>query len=182
MLAIGIAPAPATPGIFQRPCDLQRFLGFLIIRLELVEADRPVAAVAERRLAFEPFGTPAKGDHRVVNRAAAHATAGIVGAELDRIGPARDPFVGPEEAALVTLVRGEVVQGPPKRASIEGYDREAGLRELAGERTAARARSDDCEIDLVVIVVAAHRRPFAGPEDIRRTTVSRSGLCDLKHR
>src|SRR5512146_1638826 len=104
MLAIGIALAPASPRIFQRTRDLQSLLGFLIIRLELVEGDRPVAAVAERRFALKPFGPPAKRDHRVVDRAPADSAARIVGAELDRIRPAGDPLIGPEQSALITLV------------------------------------------------------------------------------
>src|SRR5690348_10113063 len=182
MLAIGIAFAPAPPWIFQGARDLQGLLGFLVIRLELVEADRPVAAVTERRLALEPFGPPAKRDHRVVDRASPDSAAGVVGAKLDRIGAAGNPLVGPEQTPLIAFIRGEVVERSPERSGIERHYGEAGFRELARKRPAAGTRSYDCEIDLVIVIIAAHRGPFAGPEDIRGLTVSRSGLGDFKHR
>src|SRR6185437_14557433 len=99
VLAIRIALAPPAPRIFERAGDLQRFLGLLVIRLELVEADRPVAAVAEHRLALEPLRPPAQRDHRVMDCAPADSAPAIVRSELDRVGAAGDPVVGPVEAA-----------------------------------------------------------------------------------
>src|SRR5207245_2017864 len=78
MRAIGIAPAPPAPGIADRPGHLQRLLGFLIIRFELVEADRPVARIAELRARLEPFRAPAECDHGVVDGGAADAAARII--------------------------------------------------------------------------------------------------------
>ena len=182
MRPIGIALAPLAPRVADRARDLQRLFCFLVIGFELVEADRPVAAVAEPGLRLEPLRPPAQGDHGVVNGTSADPAAAVVGTELDRVGAAGDAVVGPKQAALRPLVGDEVLERPPEWPGFECDDGEAGFRELAGERSAASAGTDDREVDLFAIGIATHRHPLALPEDIGRMAVHGAQLGHIKHR
>src|SRR6185437_14799740 len=102
--------------------------------------------------------------------------AGVVGAELHRVLAVDDTLIGPVELLLVVLVRGEVLERPPIRACIEGHDREAILREFAGESTAACARSDDREVHRLIERVLAHGRPTAVAKDVRARPPMARGL------
>src|SRR5579884_468191 len=100
MRAIGVALAALAPGVVKRPRNLECFLRLLVIRLEFIEADRPIAPIAECRAALEPLGSPAERDHRVVDRASTDTATAVVGAEFDWIGAARDPVIRPVKPAL----------------------------------------------------------------------------------
>jgi len=49
--------------------------------------------------------------------------------------------------------------GVPERAGVEGYDPPPGAGEALQQHSPARAAADDDQVDLVVVVEAAHVRP-----------------------
>ena len=172
--AVGIARPLRTPWISYRAGDLQRLLDLVVVVPHLAPIERPVGAVAEKRARLEPFRAKAQRHHREMHGRAADRLAGIVGAELKRILAVDDALISPVELRLLRLVRGEILERTPVRTGIERHDREACLREPAGQRSAAGAGADDGEIDRVVVAVFAHRHPGADAEHVGRASVARA--------
>src|SRR5207248_648064 len=112
----------------------------------------------------------------------ANGLTAVVDAELDRVIAAGDPLVLPEELLLLGLVGREVLERSPERTGIEGDDGKARFGEFARKGPSACASADDCEIDLLGVIVAAHRHPLAFAKHVRRTAVDRARLGDLRHR
>src|SRR5262249_29343860 len=81
---------------------------------------------------------------------AADRLAGIVRAELQRVGAVDDALVAPVELGLMRLVGSKILERPPIGAGIERDDREAVFGELAGEGAGAGTGSDDDNIDPLV--------------------------------
>ncbi len=170
--AIRIARARRPPRIADRAADLQRLLDLAVVMPHLAPVERPVDAVAECAARAEPFGPKPQRHHREVHGAAADRAAAVVGAERQRIGAVADAFVGPEQLALMRLVRCELLERPPPRARVECDDRIAVFRELARERAAAGAGADDHEVDRIVVAKHAHRHPAANAQRVRCTAVA----------
>src|SRR3954451_24085223 len=104
-----------------------------------------------------------------MHRRSADRLAAVVAAHLQRIVTVDDTIVGPVQLCLLRLVGGEILQRPEIGTGIERDDREAVLGELARQRAAAGAGTDDGEITLTATGVLPHRHPAAGPENIRCT-------------
>src|SRR5438067_1764093 len=104
-----------------------------------------------------------------MNRASANGPAAVVDPELDRVIAAGDPLVFPVELLLLGLVGREVLKRSPERARIESDDGKSRFGEFAREGPSPRARADNHEIDLLGVIVAAHRHPPAFAKHVRRT-------------
>ena len=176
MRAIRVTRPLRSPGIGQRPGDVDLPLGDSVVMPHLLPGDRPVRAVTERRAGLEPLGSEAQRHHRVMDGRSAHRLARIVAAHLDRVRAVEDALIGPVKLVLRGFVRCKILERAEIAARIEGDDRKALLREQRGERSAAGAGPDDDEIDGFALSILAHRHPAALAEDIGRPALRRSGL------
>ena len=167
MRAIGVTRSLRSPGIGQRPGDVDLPLGNSVIAPHLLPGDRPIRAVAERRARLEPLGSEAQRHHRVMDGRSAYRLARIVAAHLDRVWAVEDALVGPVKLVLRGFVRCKILQRAEKAACIEGDDREALLSQQCGERSSACAGADDDEIDGFALSILPHRNPSRPPGKYR---------------
>ncbi len=134
---------------------------FVVERLELLERDRPAAKI---------FAVHAEEIPAHVHGAAADAAGDpSLGAALERAPVARDQMwiargignepVAPADGQLVV----EEVFPAVVRAALEDQHAQSGVRELPGQRAAARARAHDAG----VVDVSGHVRPACADAALR---------------
>ncbi|MCW2720582.1 MAG: hypothetical protein JWR81_4404 [Pseudonocardia sp.] len=104
----------------------------------------------------EVAGVEAGGVAGVVHHRPADAAAGVVLAQLDRVGPADHAVLGPVQLMAARLVRHPVLVGVPERARLQDHDPPPAARQALSKHGPARTRADDDQIDLVTVGVAAH--------------------------
>ena len=100
---------------------------------------------------MKPRRVPGVVDHR-----AAHTAPGVVLAQLDRVRPADHPLLRPVQGVAARLVGHPVLVRVPERARLEDHDAPAAAGQPLGQHRASCACTDDDEVDLVVVAVAAH--------------------------
>jgi hypothetical protein len=130
--------------------DAEDLLDPLVVRAEVLDPER-LAAVAEETARVVPLRelevVGAEGDLRVHRRGPAHAAAAehrhrSSGAAVDHRHPQ-----GPPEVVRGLRLPADEVGGRQMGAGLEQHDPAAALRKLAGDHTAAGARSDDDDVD-----------------------------------
>ena len=150
-VAVRVAPRPVLAG------DRQLLLEALVVRLEVAVGDRPVDADAVARIRLEVRGMEARRVAGVVDHRPADAVAAVVLAELDGVLSADHALLGPVEVVRSRLIGDPVAVGVPERPGLEDGDPPAAAGEALGEDTAAGARADHDEVDLVLVAEPAHR-------------------------
>ena len=148
---MGVAPRPVLAGHGQFAFD------GLVVRADLLVVDRPVGAHPVETVGVEIGRMEARGVSGVVHHRPAHAAAGVVFAHLDRVGAADDPFLVPVQLVRSGLVGDPVLVGMPERAGFDDHDPPSGPGQTLGQHRPSGAGADDADVDLVGVVVAAHR-------------------------
>ena len=149
-VAVRMPPRPVLPGHGQLPLDP------LVVRAQVGVTDRPVRADPVVGEGGKVAGVEARGVAGVVDHRAAHPAPGVVLAQLDRVGSADHPLLGPVQVVAARLVGHPVLIGMPERARLQDHDLPAAPGQALGQHRAARACADDDQVDLVVVGVAAH--------------------------
>ncbi|MDT7706888.1 MAG: hypothetical protein QOG20_2495 [Pseudonocardiales bacterium] len=149
-VAVRVPPGPVLPGDRKLAFDL------LIVRQQVPVGDRPVRADPVVGEGGEVAGVEAGGVAGVVHHRPADAAAGVVLAQLDRVGPADHAVLGPVQLMAARLVRHPVLVGVPERARLQDHDPPPAARQALSKHGPARTRADDDQIDLVTVGVAAH--------------------------
>ena len=140
-VAVRIAPRP----VLAR--DRQLELEPLVVRLQVLVGDRPVLPHPVARADLEVGRVKARAVAGVVDHRAADAVPAVVLAELDRVGSADDPLLGPVQPVRARLVGHPVLVRVPERPGLEHDHLPAAAREPLRERASAGAGADDHEVD-----------------------------------
>ena len=149
-VVVRIAPRPGLAG------DGELLLDPLVVRAEIGVGDRPVGADAVHALRVEVRRVKSGGVPGVVDHRPAHATAGVVAAQRYRVGAADLPGLGPVEGVRAPLVADPVAIRVPEGAGVQADDLPAGTGQPLRDHRAAGAGADHDEVDLLVVVEAAH--------------------------
>ena len=145
-------------------CDGQFVLDRRVERFEIGVADRPVGAYAVVGVGREVGRVEPRGVAGVVDHRTAYAAAGVVRAQRHGVDRHRSGAARSSRGVCAALVGDPVGVGIPERACVQADDPPPGARQPLGEYTASCSGSDDDQIHLVAIVVAAHvgAQPMVG--------------------
>ena len=165
------------PGNAVRPRYPHLVLGPLVVGLELGEPERPVGDLGPGNRAVkgrgaelvlqQPHARAAPVVGRAAHRLAHRRGLAWEGAGDDR-GAGANPRVVPAEFGIhrgfivLDLVRIDVPPG------FEDHDVDAHARKLVGERAAARARTNDDDHGVVVVIVGDRGQRVGGPRVVSR--------------
>jgi len=163
-VAVRVPPRPVLAG------DRQLLLDVLVVRLEVLVADRPVGPhpVGARRPEVgrvQPRDVAGVVDHRPPD-----APTAVVRPERYRVGTADLPRLVPEQGVRATLVADPVRVRVPKRSGVEGGYPPAGPCQALDEDAATSPRTDHDQVDLVLVGEAAHvaAQGVVGPRAVVR--------------
>ena len=157
--AIGCGVCGITVRVAPRPViarDRQLELEALVVRLEVLIAQRPILGDPVARAHLEVGGMKAGAVARVVDHRAPDAVAAVVLSQLDRIRAPGDPVVVPVQPMRAGLVGDPVLIRIPEWSRLQHHDLPSAPRQPLSQRAAAGAGSDDHQVDRERVVVARH--------------------------
>ena len=147
---VGVAPGPVLAG------HRQLLLELFEIGAQFPVLEWPVSPNAVGRKSPEVRGVETGGVAGEVDHRAADAPARVIGAERHRVVARYDPRLVPVQLVGTRFVADPVPVGIPERAGLEHHYPPPIAGQALGQDAASGATTHDDQVDLLVVVVAAH--------------------------